>query len=434
MNPSTHKQAAAVTRSILERHIVSLDSTSKILYRKVSPLIGDKIWRRWHKGPYQWKLKHAAWYLRHGTEDYDQSTRALHYDVMVFLLRALDRGHWLRSLDGPWNDHVTKNSARLEYSRYAIDSLRYQAAHIKPHAPRSSAAMHRICDLMEGAQKFILPANADLIDRSRSRAPYADLVRLPYPATLFEYQSPATLTERIVLSWHTSEHCADEPCFDVSRGHVDGIIVASVTSDGSLRDWKLSSAFAFFPLQSSLDASPTLQLDTPDRSSILTKDAPRDSSVARNTIFRPLLPEIYSMHLAKVGERQGLLDVRRDLEQDLNAMIDACLVLSCKNVSTKTLQEPRSKNMTRETKGELPLFEYKLLDVGLTPTESRPESSGVRGKSPRAHLRRAHLRRLPKKTVYVRATVVNPRTTKGSLQKDYRLSKHITHQPDYTPA
>ena len=117
-----------------------------------------------------------------------------------------------------------------------------------------------------------------------------------------------------------------------------------------------------------------------------------------------------------------MADIALDTHDEVAAMIDACACLACENAETRDIRAPAMINSKRKKKRKVPLFEYKVLDVG-GPTPTKGEHlAGQKKTSPRMHLRRAHIRRLKHRNVLVRAAVVNPGSRRGVIAKDYRVS------------
>ncbi len=66
-------------------------------------LIAERIWRRWHVGPWQWRLKHVRWFLERRTAHLRPWARYKYWLTMLKVLEARKKaGPWRRPLDGPW--------------------------------------------------------------------------------------------------------------------------------------------------------------------------------------------------------------------------------------------------------------------------------------------------------------------------------------------
>ena len=64
--------------------------------------IAAAIFRRWHVGPYAWRLKHVQWFLRHGCAELSGHSRYQLWLVLRCMLGEERRRHWMHGLQGPW--------------------------------------------------------------------------------------------------------------------------------------------------------------------------------------------------------------------------------------------------------------------------------------------------------------------------------------------
>jgi hypothetical protein len=64
--------------------------------------IATTVWRRWHVGPEQWRLKHLRWYLVERTGQCSNGTRYRHWLTVRLLIISLEHDGWIERLDGPW--------------------------------------------------------------------------------------------------------------------------------------------------------------------------------------------------------------------------------------------------------------------------------------------------------------------------------------------
>ncbi|MFQ5760422.1 MAG: hypothetical protein ACE5HM_05550 [Acidiferrobacterales bacterium] len=80
--------------------------------------IADCLWRRWHVGPWQWRLKHVRWFLEHRTAHLGPWARYRYWLTILKLLEVRQKAHlWRPGLAGPWTSakgiRAAKQYARL---------------------------------------------------------------------------------------------------------------------------------------------------------------------------------------------------------------------------------------------------------------------------------------------------------------------------------
>jgi len=107
----------------------------------------------------------------------------------------------------------------------------------------------------------------------------------------------------------------------------------------------------------------------------------------------------------------------------IRSVCNLLCALSCSNtrIDNSPITPSKTKNILRQSKNKLPLFEFKILTVDSGKETSQRNSSSTSSgthASPRIHLRRGHIRKLPNKNVWVNACVVGDKNN-GVIQKDY---------------
>ena len=100
--PANHRIAGRQARSLLVRRLPGSRRGTVRQHLARSQRIAELIWRRWHVGPGQWRLKHLRWYLLTRTADLGSGTRYRHWLTVRLLIMALDKDDWIERLDGPW--------------------------------------------------------------------------------------------------------------------------------------------------------------------------------------------------------------------------------------------------------------------------------------------------------------------------------------------
>lgn len=102
-SPANQREASRQAHALLIRSLPGSRRGSVNAHLKRAEHIAEVIWRRWHTGPYQWKVKHVRWYLATQTDDYSASTCYRHWLTARALVFALQKEEpWLTHLNGPW--------------------------------------------------------------------------------------------------------------------------------------------------------------------------------------------------------------------------------------------------------------------------------------------------------------------------------------------
>lgn len=124
----------------------------------------------------------------------------------------------------------------------------------------------------------------------------------------------------------------------------------------------------------------------------------------------PLLPEAMVGAAMALGGPSALQDVlQADLMDEVNAYLDLCTALACKNVSSRKLPAPANLNRQRVKKGKPPLKPFHVLELAGGDGFGGVGPAGERA-GPRSHLRRGHIRRIaPDRVTWVNQTMVRGR-------------------------
>ncbi len=113
MNPVNHEQAGRQTAMLVRFQLNGVSSATKRRRIARAEAVGEGIWKRWQLGPRRWRRKHVVWFLTHYLKDRTSSTQYQYWLTIRFLLVALDRGHWIPTLRGPW---IRPNHANADES------------------------------------------------------------------------------------------------------------------------------------------------------------------------------------------------------------------------------------------------------------------------------------------------------------------------------
>ncbi len=99
---SSASQASCAVQGMLKRSL-SGSPTSAQEHLGRAQLIAERIWQRWHVGPWQWRLKHVRWFLERRTGHLRPGTRYKYWLTMVKVLEARKKADaWRGALAGPW--------------------------------------------------------------------------------------------------------------------------------------------------------------------------------------------------------------------------------------------------------------------------------------------------------------------------------------------
>ncbi|CAN7335336.1 hypothetical protein LJR034_001718 [Caballeronia sp. LjRoot34] len=325
------------------------------------------------------------------------------------------------------------------YTSFAIDDLLFPGKQWKAERPQSARQIGSLVDLMRRGVKFLLPNCAELIDEKSIGEAHLELLRLPYPVTIFE--APWELdrpvdawlngapqsrsSRRIALCWELSEDI--EPFAGLNTRYRQmfpegGVFIFPVYYLDALRSWSPGVGGLFVPHDSRVDGH---LADTP--ATTLAHQALRSAGRLKGKGYRfraepfALIPDLFAETVARFNgdEALALSQVIVDAHDEVGMVVQACTVLNCTNVQTVDVPPGRASNAVRTARNQTPFYTYKVLQLKAEAPAAHP--AGGTHASPRAHLRRGHIRRLPDKTTWVRASFVNPGSERGVVDKDYAL-------------
>jgi len=103
MSPATNQWAAArQAKALLAKRLPGSRRGTVRHHLVRAGHIATTVWRRWHVGPDQWRLKHLRWYLVERTGQFSNGTRYRHWLTVRLLIMSLEHDGWIERLDGPW--------------------------------------------------------------------------------------------------------------------------------------------------------------------------------------------------------------------------------------------------------------------------------------------------------------------------------------------
>lgn len=317
----------------------------------------------------------------------------------------------------------------LNFTVKAIESF---IAGDLPDAPLSQIGMEYLLGKLREAQVFILPEYGMVLDRDKPRPEVPGLTFSPaFPVVALEFTAPvdeekripgytdSPASRRIALAWRWTDDMPPELRRWSPTDIEDGVIVASISFMDRLGFWVPIAAAAHI----SFSTEWTKLAPTPFYEAALAAGRVAPKVAAAPTFpytLIPLLPEMLVATQQRIG-RAALLDtIAADLMDEVNAYIDVCYALSCRNVSPERHPAPEKLNKARIRRGDLPLKDFHILKVeGASDADhDEPGNAGSR----RAHLRRGHIRQLrylgEGRMTWVNATMVRGR---GFIEKAYSV-------------
>ncbi|HGO6075405.1 TPA: hypothetical protein ACK3Q6_008062 [Burkholderia cepacia] len=335
----------------------------------------------------------------------------------------------------------------LNYCSDAIDDIRNTVKSTRSVMPYTSQHASVLVDLLQNAVKFILPNCAALIDDFTLRESHLELFRLPYPVVAFEATwekegeaetmlngyAQGKSSKRIALCWEQEEAARyfkgynPFPYLDAAKAsevfRSGGVFVYPVYYDDKTRIWSFAAGGTFMPRDFLMTAE-TKRMPASDIIKGALSEVGRFKKAAGEFRAEPfiLMPELFEALVIQGRDfDRALAQVALDSSDEVTAAVQACSVLNCANVRTSEVAPSRAANALRAAKGKRPFFTYKVLEV--SADRGRGGSATGSHASPRMHLRRGHLRRLDGKVVWVRAAMVNAKSTDGVVAKDYSLPR-----------
>jgi len=314
----------------------------------------------------------------------------------------------------------------LNYTPKAIEAL---LALPCTGAPGARAGIRYIADKLRQAQVFVLSDGGQLLDRDRPRPEVPGIMfKPPYPVTAVEYEASAAewgsdtaastpCSRRIALAWEWQD---DLPFGRSPEPLGEGVAIASIVWNDEARLWLPIAAAVHLPYDVERPASPPSSAlrDAMIASGRISKAQAKANPLPANTL--PIMPEPLNALARMMGPAGAIDNLNGDLMDEVNAYLDLCFALACKNVSTDLVRQPEKLNRARLKAGKLQLPDFHVLKLrdgaGLASAGAGGDRSG-----PRSHLRRGHIRRLgPDRVTWVNQTMVTGRGV-GFVDKVYAL-------------
>jgi hypothetical protein len=278
------------------------------------------------------------------------------------------------------------------YAAHALDQLRGIRSGCPIEWQLTLDDIATLQELIWQSEKFLLPANGELIASEEYREAYFDLLHLPFPVVALEI--PVTKTDgasgcqpskSLLLAW---TRASGSQWVDVCDADDAIHFTEMVYADGS---WRIRPGYCGF--------SPS------------GLDFRGDKTVgwAGASAFPEFFADCTKDEVR--SELQGMFG------SGFNAIVEFCVTVNCENVAQERIDPTNVLNQKRLSKGKTPFFSYRHLRIP-SPKFAGDAHGGTHA-TPRLHLRRGHLRRLSNgKVTWVRHAMVGSAEL-GVAAKDY---------------
>lgn len=333
----------------------------------------------------------------------------------------------------------------VNYCTHAIEDLRQTAKDSRERGLMVAAArLDAVVRMLSTAPKFLLPNCAELIDTENVRETHLELLRLPYPVTVFEAPwrkaeivPAATVagvqeslsTRRIALCWEMTEDYTPfgglKEIGMFRAGYPEGgVFIYPIYYSDELKTWNPGAGGTFVPREFRIPEG-----HKPTRMTQMMLEVKENAGRLQRNAFQHfaepfvLLDEIFQL---VVAQSQGDVDaalarLTYDANDEVHMAIQACAVLNCANVGTVDVHPKPAMNARRLAMRRPPFFTYKVLQLAVGKAAAGGNGPGSH-LAPRTHLRRGHIRRLENRVTWVRPAVVNAGSERGVVAKDYRIA------------
>lgn len=233
------------------------------------------------------------------------------------------------------------------YTSFAIDDLLFLGKQWKAARLQSARQIGSLVDLMRRGVKFLLPNCAELIDEKSIGEAHLELLRLPYPVTIFE--APWELdrpvdpwlngapqsrsSRRIALCWELSEDIVPFAGLNTRYRQMfpeGGVFIFPVYYLDALRNWSPGVGGLFVPHDSRVDGH---LADTP--ATTLAHHALRSAGRLKGKGYRfraepfALIPDLFAETVARFNGDEALAfsQVIVDAHDEVGMVVQACTVL-----------------------------------------------------------------------------------------------------------
>lgn len=332
---------------------------------------------------------------------------------------------------------------RLNYCTKAVVDIKNSLELHKPFKD-SYRTLNIIIELLQEAVKFLLPNCGELIELESFNQAHYDLLKLPYPITVFEAPwkheygktkidvdigFPTLLSERRIALVIESTHGVINqlPQFNfISDIYSDkgGALIIPISEIEGV--FVVAHSGCFLPYGSKIENNKSDKSEVSRKlrehyeAAGISTDAPRISVEPV-----PILPEKAQQAALQLGMEKAKMLAIHDSADEAQMVLQACAVMNCENIEIEDFPANQKLNKSRLKKKKQPLFDYKVLGIGQEfYKQARSNTKSTEGNK-RMHLRRGHIRRYRSGiTTWVKNTVVNSENTE-MVKKSYRLKQPI---------
>ena len=236
-------------------------------------------------------------------------------------------------------------------------------------------------------------------------------IRLPFPSITLEYfvKDGGYLIEDQNVNTRVSKRLI------IAEDFVDSILISAAFFHDKFKEWAPCPVVARVPYawDSGIDDSK------------LIKDSTGKLCRPFNAEIKEFFPELCKMAVEQHGGDNVIAHkmLSRDISGEVSAILELIEALSCKNISTESINKVDQAKANRRFKnGKLPLYETKILTVDTRYSESGQSGTTHTDRaSVRQHLRRGHIRRHPTAgNIWVQSCVVGY-SELGVINKSYEV-------------
>lgn len=340
--------------------------------------------------------------------------------------------------------HRTEAKPLPNYSTHAVEFFRSMAAEIPGMFGCPADFELFLADYLEEAIKFLLPDNGYLFADHDYKPAMYDLLMLPYLACALEFTAGIELHAQNSGLLHAPKRIA--LCFDprqlppqqksrlgrlLSRPDWEralpeqALCVMAVFSAEQV--WSSSVGLVVIDLKNDRPVA-TAEMAGEPISNITARVAGRIGAKKLTRHGLPVTFWAFPERSAMMGlsPEQATENLYIDTIDEVRTMYEFLAAVNCSNVGSQVLRAPKMLNAKRSKKGKTPFFDYRVLDIApYQDSPAAPDTGAGAHAAPRTHLRRGHLRRLGerfgRKVLWINATVVNPGSPQGRVDKAYRV-------------
>lgn len=334
----------------------------------------------------------------------------------------------------------------LNYSKQIIESILDNQFEKIIKQQGGISALPELLSLLDKSIKFILPERGEMLQTfdtdpngvNEFDERWLSLMVLPFPIVAFEIPFPyenddeilqisglakqVQSEKRVALCWNPKHDDEDikkinklihEHDFNRIGGEnyligdddsYNGFCMAVFFLDSEKNVWNYAPAGVFFPYEVNQEVTQ------------------KGALAVREINLFPFVVNMMMLDVYKFDYERIKQQIWSDINHEAWSVLQACSVLNCENITTRTIDPPLKQQKNRERKGLKPLYSYKVLTIKVDGTKNENIYSVGTGKgsSKRTHFRRGHIRRYADKSVWVKPAMVGLNNV-GTVDKEYHI-------------